>query len=58
MSIGNPPKRVPQTKAGLPNLRYMYPEGCICLSEGVHVRLAIEGGNIFNIFTCYLFANI
>ena len=22
---------------------YMYPWGCICLSEGVHLRLAIEG---------------
>ena len=29
-------------KAGVPNLGYMYPQGYICLSEGVHLRLAIE----------------
>jgi len=34
---------------GVPNLGY------ICLSEGVHLRLAIEGKIIF---TCCLFSNI
>jgi len=28
------------TRAGVPNLGYMYPQGYICLSEGVHLRLA------------------
>jgi len=27
---------------GVPNLGYMYPQGYICLFEGVHLRLAIE----------------
>jgi len=36
------------------NLGYMYPWGYTCLSEGVHLRLAIEGKNIF---TCCLFSN-
>jgi len=40
------------TTAGVPNLGYMYPWGYICLSEGVHLRLAIEGKKIF---TCCLF---
>jgi len=30
--------------AGVPNLRYMY----ICLPEGVQLRLAMEGKNIFS----------
>jgi len=30
------------SKPGVPNLGYMYPQGCIFLSEGVHLRLAIE----------------
>jgi len=29
--------------ADVPKLGYMYPWGYICLSEGVHLRLAIEG---------------
>jgi len=29
-------------KPGVPNLGYMYAKGYICLSEGVHLRLAIE----------------
>jgi len=33
----------------------MYPWEYICLSEEVHLRLAIEGKNIF---TCCLFLNI
>jgi len=27
----------------VPNLGYMYPQVYICLSEGVHLRLAVEG---------------
>ena len=34
-------------RAGVPNLRYMYPKGYICPSEGVHLRLATKGKNIF-----------
>ena len=30
------------SNAGVPNLEYMYAQGYICLSEGVHLRLAIE----------------
>ena len=30
------------SKTGFPNLGYMYPQGYICLSAGVHLRLAIE----------------
>jgi len=32
---------------GAPKLGYMYPCGCICLSEEVHLRLAIERKNLF-----------
>jgi len=42
-------------RPGVLNLRYMYPQGYIFLSEGVHLRLAIEENNIF---TCYLFPKI
>ena len=41
--------------SGVPNLGYMYPQGYICLSEGVHLRLA---ENEKNIFAYYLFPNI
>jgi len=34
-------------KAGVPKLGYMYPSGYICLSERVHLRLAVEGENMF-----------
>jgi len=34
-------------RSGFPNLGYMYPQGYIFLSEGVHLRLAIEEKNIF-----------
>jgi len=40
------------------SIQYMYTQGYICLSEGVHFRLAIEDRNIFtsclfpNIYTC------
>ena len=30
-------------RPGIPNLGYMYPWVYVCLSEGVHLRLAIEG---------------
>jgi len=43
------------SKSGVPNLGYMYPQGYICLSEGVHLRLAEDEKNIF---TYYLFPNI
>jgi len=33
----------------------MYPQGYVCLSEGVHLRLAMEDKNLF---TYYLFPNI
>ena len=42
-------------KPGVPNLGYMYPQGYICPSEGVHLRLAIEEKNIF---TYHFFPNI
>jgi len=29
-----------QFSTGVPNLGYMYRQGYICLSEGVHLRLA------------------
>jgi len=44
-------------RAGVPKLGYMYPQGYICLSEGVHLRLAIRE-NVFkyNFSTClYLY---
>ena len=43
------------TRAEVPNLGYMYPWGYICLSAGVHLRLAIE---VKYIFTYFLLANI
>jgi len=48
-------KLIDHSRAGVPNLGYMYPWGYICLSEGVHLRLAIEGKNIF---ACCLFSNL
>jgi len=44
-----------KSKSEVPNMGYMYPQGYICLSEGVHLKLAIEDGNIF---TYCLFPNI
>ena len=41
--------------AGLPNLGYMYPHGYICLSEGLHLRLAIEGKTYLRIFYYQIF---
>jgi len=43
------------SRAGVPNLGYMYPQGYISLSEGVHLALAIEEKSIF---IHYLFPNI
>ena len=43
------------SKIEVPNLGYMYPWGYICLSEGVHLRLATE---VKYIFTYLLFPNI
>ena len=43
------------SKAEVPNLGYMYPQGYICLYEGVHLRLSIENKNVF---AYYLFPNI
>jgi len=43
------------SSSGVPNLGYMYPQGYICLFEGVHLRLAIEERNIF---TYHFFPNI
>jgi len=40
---------------GVPNLGYMYPQGYISLSEGVHLKLTVEDRNIF---TYYLIPNI
>jgi len=34
-------------RAEVPNLGYMYPQGYICLSEGVRLRLSNEEQNIF-----------
>jgi len=42
-------------RPAVPNLAYMHPQGYICLSEGVHLRLA-KGDK--NIFTYDLFPNI
>jgi len=42
-------------RPAVPNLRYMHPQVYICLSEGVHLRLA-KGDK--NIFTYYMFPNI
>jgi len=44
-----------RSKPEVPSLGYMYPQGYICLSEGVHLRLAIEEKHIF---TYLLFPNI
>jgi len=38
---------VSSSSPGVRNLWYMYPQGYICLSEGVHLSLAIEEKNIF-----------
>jgi len=42
------------TRTDVPNLGYKYPYGYISLSEGVHLRLVIEGNNIL---MHYLFPN-
>jgi len=40
---------------GIPNMEYMYPEGYICPSEGVYLRLATKGKNLL---MYYLFPNL
>jgi len=45
-------------KAEVPNLGYMYRYGYICLSEGVHLRLAIEGKYIFTYLHLQIFIDI
>jgi len=42
--------------AGVPNMGYMYPWGYIWLSEGVHLRLAIEGKNY--IYMLFIFKSL
>jgi len=40
---------------GVPNLGYMYPQGYICLSEGVRVKVSNRRESVF---AYYLFPNI
>jgi len=42
-------------RPGVPNLGYMYPQGYLCLSEEVHLRLSTDEQNIF---AYILFQNI
>jgi len=44
--------------SGVPNLGYMYPWGYICLSEGVHLRLAIEGKIYLHVVYFQIFIHI
>jgi len=50
--------------SGVPNLGYIYPQGYICLSEGVYLKLAEDEKNIFiyylfpNIYTVYILLSI
>ena len=47
-----------QSNPEAPNLGYIYPQGYICLSEGVHLRLSTDDKYMFaydlfpNIYTC------
>jgi len=45
-------------RAGVPNLVYMHPQGYICLSEGVHLRLSIEDKIYLHIIYFQLFIDI
>jgi len=45
-------------KSEVPNLGYMYPQGYIFLSEGVHLRLAIEEKNILACVCFQIFIHI
>jgi len=47
-----------QSSSVVPNLGYMYPQGYICLSEGVHLRLSTEEQNTFEIIIFQIFAHI
>jgi len=52
------PQSADSSIAGVPNLGYTYPQGYICLSEGVHLRLAIEE-KIYSHNICFqIFINI
>ena len=44
--------------AGVPNLWYVYPLGYICLSEGVYLRIAIEGKIYLYIIYFQIFIHI
>ena len=46
------------SSTGFPNLGYMYPQGYICLSAGVHLWLAIEIKVLYVYATYYLYPNI
>ena len=46
------------TKAGVPNLGYMYPQGHICLSEGVHLRLAEDKKIFLHVIYFQIFLHI
>jgi len=37
------------SSTGVPELGYMYPEWYICLCEGVHLMLTIEGKNVYTV---------
>jgi len=39
--------RIAEARTGVPNLGDMYPQGYICLPEGVHLRFSMEEQNIF-----------
>jgi len=45
-------------KPEVPNLGYMYPYGYICLSEGVHLRLAMEKIDFLGILYFQIFIHI
>jgi len=44
--------------AGVPNLGCMYPQGYICLSESVHLRLAIDEKMYLHIIYFQIFLHI
>jgi len=45
-------------RTGVPNLGYMYPWGYICLSEGVRLRLAIEGKKYLHVVYFKIFIHL
>jgi len=44
-----------ECKPGVPNLGQMYPQGYICLSEGMHLRLVIDEKIYLDIIFQYLY---